>query len=91
MMLASLPGLALSTSYVAQRWPDAAQWTLPALPALPVLGIVALMRLFLFLCPRCRILFFMKRWLRPVALPDFLRLWHCPHCHVRTGIPGPSR
>lgn len=87
-LLACLPGLALCASYSVQRWPDAATWSLPFLPAVPILAFAALLRLYLFLCPRCRDLFFLKMWLPPAALPDVLRIWHCPHCHVRTGIPG---
>ena len=90
-LLACLPGLALCASYSVQRWPDAATWSLPLLPAAPILAFAALLRLYLFLCPRCRDLFFLKMWLPPAAVPDFFRVWHCPHCHVRTGIPGPAR
>ncbi len=90
-LLACLPGLALCVSFVVQRWPDASTWALPFLPAVPILAFATLLRLYLFLCPRCRDLFFVTKWLHPGAVPDVFRVWHCPHCDVRTGIPGPPR
>jgi hypothetical protein len=45
----------------------------------------AVVRLYLFACPRCRGLFFMDSGFRPLPAPDLFLSWYCPHCRLHKG------
>jgi hypothetical protein len=44
---------------------------------------VAVVKLYLFACPRCRDLFFVDKPFRPLPVPDLFLSWYCPHCRLR--------